>query len=49
MDALTPPPVVVPPLLVAPLALAFPFPFAKLMLGIAIAPFGAMIPLMIEA
>jgi hypothetical protein len=46
MDALTPPPLVVPPLVVVPLPLALPL--AKLMSRVAIAPLGAIIPLVIE-
>ncbi len=42
MDALAPPPLVIPPFLVAPLPLAFPF------LKVAIAPLGATISSMIE-
>jgi hypothetical protein len=47
MDAPTPPPLVVPPLAVVPLLLAHSLPLAKLMLRIAIAPLGAIIPLVI--
>jgi hypothetical protein len=48
MDAPTPPPLVVPPFLVTPLPLALLLPFVELMLGVAIAPFGAIIPLVIK-
>ncbi len=48
MDALTPPPLIVPPFLVAPLPLRLPLPLAKLMLGVIIPPFGAIVPLVIK-
>jgi len=48
MDALAPPPPIVPPLLVVPIPLTLPLPFAKLMLGVIIAPLGVTIPLVIN-
>jgi hypothetical protein len=48
MEALIPPPSVVPPLYVAPLPLTFLLPFAKLVLGVIIAPLGPIIPLVME-
>jgi ABC-type methionine transport system permease subunit len=48
VDAFAPPPLVVPPLLVVPLLVALLLPFTELMLGVAIAPLGATIPLVIK-
>jgi hypothetical protein len=36
------------PLLVAPLPMAFSFPLAELMLGVVVAPLGAIIPIVIK-
>jgi hypothetical protein len=48
MDALTPPPLVVPPLPVIPLPLALLLTLVELMLGVVVAPFGAIIFLVIK-
>jgi hypothetical protein len=48
MDAPTPPPLVVPPLLVVALPLALSLPLVELMLRITVAPLGAIVPLVIE-
>jgi hypothetical protein len=48
MDAPTPPPLVVSPLSMAPLPLAFLLPLAELMLKVVVAPLGATIPIVIE-
>jgi len=48
VDVPTPPPPVVPPLPVVPLPMAFSLPLVKLMLGVVVAPLGAIIPVVIE-
>ncbi len=48
VDALTPPPPIIPPLLMAPLPMALLFPFAELMPGVASAPLGATILVVIK-
>jgi hypothetical protein len=54
MDALAPPPSVIPPLpmvqplLVVPLLVALPLPLAKVMLGVVVAALGVTILLVIE-
>jgi hypothetical protein len=48
MDALAPPPPVVPPFSMVPIPLTLPLPFAKLMLGVIVAPLGVTIPLVIK-
>jgi hypothetical protein len=48
MDALAPPPLTVPPLPMVPLLVALPLRLAKLMLGVAVAPLGAITLIVIE-
>jgi hypothetical protein len=48
MDALAPPPPIVPPFLMVPLPPTIFLPLAELLLGVIVAPLGAIIPLMIE-
>jgi hypothetical protein len=48
MDAPSPPPPIVPPLLMVLIPLTLPLPFAKLMLGVIVAPLGVTIPLVIK-
>jgi hypothetical protein len=49
MDAPTPPPLIVPPLPMAPLPLIILFPLVERLLGVVVAPLGVIIPLMIKA
>jgi hypothetical protein len=48
MEALIPPPLVVPPLSIAPPPLTLLLPLTKLVLRVVVAPLGAITPLMME-
>ncbi len=48
MDAFAPPLPIVPPVLMAPLPLVFILPFVELMLGIVVAPLGAITHLVMK-
>jgi hypothetical protein len=48
MDALALPPPIVPPFPMAPLPPTILLPLAELLLGVIVAPLGAIIPLIIE-